>query len=65
MPYGGGKGGIIVNPKNLSKVELEELSRAYGKAIAPFIGPQLDVPAPDVNTNPMIMEWMVQCDTNH
>lgn len=59
LPYGGGKGGVIVEPKKLSKGELERVSRAYVRAIAPFIGPALDVPAPDVNTNPKIMEWMV------
>src|SRR3989344_2955407 len=59
LPYGGGKGGVIVDPKGLSEADLERLSRAYIKAIAPFIGPQLDVPAPDVNTNPKIMAWMV------
>src|SRR3989338_4971053 len=59
LPYGGGKGGVIVDPKGLSEADLESLSRAYARAIAPFIGPGLDVPAPDINTNPKIMEWMV------
>ena len=59
IPYGGGKGGIIVNPKELSEAELERLSRAYARFLAPFIGPWLDVPAPDVNTNAQIMAWMV------
>jgi len=58
IPMGGGKGGVIVNPKELSKGELERLSRAYAKAIAPVIGPQIDVPAPDVNTTPEIMSWI-------
>jgi glutamate dehydrogenase (NADP+) len=59
LPYGGGKGGIAVNPKELSKLELERLSRSYIEQIADFIGPQRDVPAPDVYTNPMIMGWMM------
>jgi len=59
LPLGGGKGGIIVDPKTLSKGELERLSRSYGKAIADIIGPDTDVPAPDVNTNGVIMGWMV------
>ncbi len=59
LPLGGGKGGIIVDPKALSQGELERLSRAYGKAIADLIGPDTDVPAPDVNTNGVIMGWMV------
>src|SRR3990167_11250321 len=59
LPYGGGKGGIILDPKHLSASELERLSRAYTRAIAAVIGPTLDIPAPDVNTNPTIMEWMI------
>src|SRR3990170_5989047 len=59
LPYGGGKGGVIVNPKTLSESELKDLSLAYVRAISNFIGPELDVPAPDVNTNPKIMAWMV------
>ena len=59
VPFGGGKGGVIVDPKKLSERELESLSRAYIKAIYKDIGPDLDVPAPDVNTNPQIMAWMV------
>ena len=59
IPYGGGKGGIIVDPKKLSKKELEELSRAYIRLIAKHIGVNKDVPAPDVNTNGQIMAWMV------
>lgn len=58
LPYGGGKGGIIVDPKNLSPMELERLSRAYVRAMADFIGPQTDIPAPDVYTNARIMGWM-------
>jgi glutamate dehydrogenase (NADP+) len=59
LPYGGGKGGVIVNPKELSLAEVERLSRSYIAAIADMIGPDVDVPAPDVYTNPMIMGWMV------
>lgn len=59
LPYGGGKGGITVNPKELSKLELERLSRGYINQIADFIGPHRDVPAPDVYTNSMIMGWMM------
>ncbi len=59
LPLGGGKGGIIVDPKELSVGELERLSRAYVGAIAQHIGPDKDVPAPDVNTNGVIMGWML------
>jgi len=59
IPYGGGKGGIIVDPRQLSQTELERLSRGYIRAIADVIGPQVDVPAPDVYTNGTIMAWMV------
>jgi len=59
VPFGGGKGGIVVDPKQLSRGELERLARAYARAIAPFIGENKDVPAPDVNTNPQIIGWMI------
>jgi len=59
IPYGGGKGGIIVNPKKLSSRELEKLSRAYAAFLSDKIGPWVDVPAPDVNTTGQIMAWMV------
>lgn len=58
LPYGGGKGAIQVDPKALSKSELERLSRAYVQAFARTIGPDRDIPAPDVYTNAMIMGWM-------
>ena len=58
LPLGGAKGGIVCNPKEMSAGELERLSRAYVRAIFPFIGPEKDVPAPDVYTNPQIMAWM-------
>lgn len=59
LPFGGAKGGITVNPKELSKMELERLSRGYIDAIADFIGPDVDILAPDVYTNAMIMGWMM------
>jgi glutamate dehydrogenase (NADP+) len=59
LPYGGGKGGVIVDPKDLSPMELERLSRAYVRAVADFIGPHVDIPAPDVYTNARIMGWML------
>ena len=59
LPLGGGKGGVICNPKEMSKSELERLSRAYIKAIWQFIGPQKDVPAPYVYTNSQTMAWMM------
>ena len=59
LPYGGAKGGIIVDPKQLSKEELERLSRAFASRIARVIGVDVDVPAPDVNTTPQIMAWMI------
>jgi glutamate dehydrogenase (NADP+) len=58
LPYGGGKGGVTVDPKVLSKLELERLSRAYMRAMADFVGPDIDIPAPDVYTNARIMGWM-------
>jgi glutamate dehydrogenase/leucine dehydrogenase len=59
LPLGGGKGGITVNPHELSESELEELSRKYARHLHPHIGPNKDVPAPDVNTNGQIIDWMV------
>jgi len=58
LPFGGGKGGVIVEPRKLSKDELEKLSRGYVRGLFPLIGPDIDIPAPDVNTNPQIMAWM-------
>lgn len=60
LPYGGGKGGVIVDPKELSEEELERLSRAYGEWASQFVGPWVDVPAPDVNTDGQIMAWMLE-----
>ncbi|MBN1687315.1 MAG: Glu/Leu/Phe/Val dehydrogenase [Spirochaetales bacterium] len=59
LPLGGAKGGIICDPKQMSQGELERLSRAYIRAVYSFIGPEKDVPAPDVYTNPQIMAWMM------
>ena len=59
IPFGGGKGGVICNPKEMSNGELERLSRGYIDAIWGFIGPERDIPAPDVYTNPQIMAWMM------
>jgi glutamate dehydrogenase/leucine dehydrogenase len=58
IPLGGGKGGVIVNPKELSKTELEKLSRGYVDRLHEVIGPKKDIPAPDVYTTPEIMAWM-------
>jgi len=60
IPYGGGKGGVIVDPSKLSKAELKTLSQEYAKLITPYIGPWKDVPAPDVNTDGQIMSWMLE-----
>ncbi|MGC8489380.1 MAG: Glu/Leu/Phe/Val family dehydrogenase [Clostridia bacterium] len=59
LPYGGGKGGIACDPEQLSELEVERLSREYIRSIASVIGPDKDIPAPDVSTNPQIMAWMV------
>ncbi len=58
IPFGGGKGGVQCNPKDLSRRELQEISRAYVRAFAKHLGPDIDCPAPDVNTTPDIMAWM-------
>jgi len=57
VPFGGGKGGITCNPKKMSEGELERLTRGYAAAIAKFVGPDQDIPAPDVGTNAQIMGW--------
>ncbi|MCL5419962.1 MAG: Glu/Leu/Phe/Val dehydrogenase [Candidatus Marsarchaeota archaeon] len=59
IPFGGAKGGVICNPKEMNSAELENLSRGYVRALSRFIGPKVDVPAPDVYTNPQIMAWML------
>ena len=59
LPYGGGKGGIPIDPRKLSASELEQLTRGFVQGIAPIIGPEKDIPAPDVNTTPQIMAWIM------
>lgn len=59
IPYGGGKGGVVCDPSKLSDHELQAITRRYTVAIAPLIGPEQDIPAPDVGTNPDIMGWMM------
>ena len=59
VPLGGGKGGVIVDPRTLSEEELEELAREYVRNLSRHIGPKQDVPAPDVNTSAKIIDWMV------
>ena len=65
LPYGGAKGGVIVNPNDLSETELEHLSRRYMQELVNFVGPHTDVPAPDVGTNEKIMGWMMDTYSNH
>lgn len=65
LPLGGGKGGITLDPKLLTKQQLEEISRAYVRHLLPHIGPEKDIPAPDVNTNPQIMDWMADEYSTH
>ncbi|MGH2737931.1 MAG: Glu/Leu/Phe/Val family dehydrogenase, partial [Actinomycetota bacterium] len=59
IPYGGAKGGVVVNPKDLSARELEALTRRYASEILPLIGPERDIPAPDVGTDEQIMAWIM------
>ena len=59
IPYGGGKGGMAIDPKDYSKAELERISKGFATVISPIIGEKVDIPAPDVNTNGQIMSWMV------
>jgi glutamate dehydrogenase (NAD(P)+) len=65
IPYGGGKGGVIVNPKKLSQKELEGLSRRYFTEIEIIVGPEKDIPAPDVNTNAQVMSWFMDTYSMH
>lgn len=65
LPYGGAKGGVVVDPNQLSPTELEHLSRRYMQEMVNFLGPQVDVPAPDVGTNEKIMGWMMDTYSNH
>jgi glutamate dehydrogenase (NAD(P)+) len=59
IPFGGAKGGVSVDPKNLSRAELERMTRRYASEILPLIGPERDIPAPDMNTNEEIMSWIM------
>ena len=65
LPYGGAKGGVICNPKELSLPELERLTRRYATEISMLIGPESDIPAPDVGTNPRIMAWIMDTYSMH
>src|SRR5438477_2748116 len=65
IPFGGAKGGIIVDPKKLSNAELEKLTRRYTAELIEFIGPEKDVPAPDMNTNEQTMAWMMDTYSMH
>jgi glutamate dehydrogenase (NAD(P)+) len=65
IPYGGGKGGVRVDPKTLSKGELERLTRRYATEISVLIGPESDIPAPDVNTTPQVMAWIMDTYSMH
>jgi glutamate dehydrogenase (NAD(P)+) len=65
LPYGGAKGGVIVDPNQLTESELEHLSRRYMQEMVNFLGPHMDVPAPDVGTNEKIMGWMMDTYSNH
>jgi glutamate dehydrogenase (NAD(P)+) len=65
LPYGGAKGGVIVNPRDLDATELEHLSRRYMQEMIGFLGPDIDIAAPDVGTNEQIMAWMMDTYSNH
>ena len=65
IPYGGGKGGVIVDPKKLSMKELEGLTRRFATEIEVLIGPERDIPAPDVNTNAQVMAWIMDTYSMH
>jgi len=65
IPFGGAKGGVIVDPRKLSRPELERLTRRYATEISGIIGPESDIPAPDVNTNPQIMAWIMDTYSMH
>jgi glutamate dehydrogenase (NAD(P)+) len=65
IPFGGAKGGVIVDPRKLSRGELERLTRRYATEIAGVIGPEADIPAPDMNTNPQVMAWIMDTFSMH
>ncbi|MCA8940323.1 MAG: hypothetical protein KDB07_10965, partial [Planctomycetes bacterium] len=59
VPFGGGKGGVTIDPSKFNATELQEVTRAFTRQISDFIGPEIDIPAPDVNTNAQMMGWIV------
>src|ERR1051326_2140083 len=65
IPFGGAKGGVICDPKDMSPAELERMTRRYATEIAIIIGPHSDIPAPDVNTNPQVMAWIMDTYSMH
>ncbi len=65
LPYGGAKGGVACEPEKMSRVELERLTRRYTQEMIPFIGPQVDVMAPDLGTNEQVMAWMMDTYSVH
>src|SRR6185436_6091817 len=65
LPYGGAKGGVACDPRHLSTSELERITRRYTQEIIPFIGPQIDIPAPDMGTNEQTMAWMMDTYSVH
>ena len=65
IPFGGAKGGVICDPKTMSQGELERMTRRYTSEIIDFIGPEKDVPAPDVNTNEQTMAWIMDTYSMH
>src|SRR5690606_33202095 len=65
VPFGGGKGGIVCDPKQMSQGELERLTRRYTAELFDFIGPEKDVPAPDMNTNEQTMAWIMDTYSMH
>src|SRR6202022_1037261 len=65
IPFGGAKGGVLCDPSKMSRAEIERLSRRYATEISILIGPNSDIPAPDMNTNPQIMGWMMDTFSMH
>jgi len=65
IPYGGGKGGVCCDPKAMSASEIERMTRRFAAELVPFIGPTVDIPAPDVNTTPRIMGWLMDTYSQH
>src|SRR5438477_4862255 len=65
IPFGGAKGGVICDPLKMSRGELERLSRRYASEVSVLIGPNSDIPAPDMNTNPQVMAWIMDTYSMH